>query len=181
MNVAKANTKMNVTRSTHRSERRRCDRRPVGFDNELDGGRHSCAPPSVAHGGDSPVASMSETASPDPELFGKSTSPRRFRFSPQRSTAVSARPTTTARSGAPSSQREGRLVAIDGAGTPRRCRPRRIDPVRPRCGRHPSRQLFDPLVDCTNCNARHRLDKLTIPTSARPAGARPSRRHVNST
>jgi glycyl-tRNA synthetase len=30
----------------------------------------------------------------------------------------------------------------------------------------------DPLVECTNCNSRHRLDKLDDPTSARPAGSR---------
>ena len=60
-------------------------------------------------------------------------------------------------------QREGRLVAFDGAAPRRRRRPRLRDPHGARrCGRRAatSRTFTDPLVDCRNCKERFRADHL---------------------
>ena len=60
-------------------------------------------------------------------------------------------------------QRQGRVVALDGAAARRHRRPRRRDPHgAARCGRRAatSRRFTDPLVDCRNCKERFRADQL---------------------
>ena len=74
---------------------------------------------------------------------------------------------------AAAAQREGRLVALDGAAARRRRRPRR----RRSCRRPPVWEasghlanFTDPLVDCTSCKERFRLDKLDDPDTCPSCG-----------
>ena len=75
---------------------------------------------------------------------------------------------------AAAAQREGRVVALDGAAARRRRRPRRRHPRRRRRSGRPRGHLAnftDPLVDCTKCKQRFRLDKLDDPDTCPNCGA----------
>ena len=74
-------------------------------------------------------------------------------------------------------QREGRLVALDGAAARRHRRPRRRDPhgAQGVGGERPPRRTFtDPLVDCRNCKERFRADQLPESGACPNCGAKDS-------
>ena len=73
-------------------------------------------------------------------------------------------------------QRQGGLVAVDGAGARRHRRPRRLDPQPPAVWEASGHlaNFTDPLVDCRNCKERFRLDKLDDPDTCPSCGSKDS-------
>ena len=183
VNVAKANAKINVTPISP-SIRKAPMRRPttaVGFDNEgLDGGEGMvCTLPSVAHGGGPPVASasMSETASPDPELFDKIVNLSKRRGFVFQSAEIYGGFRSTYDYGPlgvlllrnvkdawwrSMVQERHDVVGLDASI---------LSPPQVWQASGHLANFSDPLVDCTNCNARHRLDKLDDPNVCPTCGS----------